>query len=142
MPRRGGRGAPLAEHAWDWKAALAALQRVILAHLGGSGGDRGAGRDRGTGIRTVGVARQYAGITGQVENCQTVVFLAYVTARAHILFDFRLYLPKAGARTGAAGERARVSGRRAVHRKPRAGHRDAHQRMAGLRGGAVRGWPS
>ena len=24
----------LAEHAWDWKAALAALQRFILAHLG------------------------------------------------------------------------------------------------------------
>src|SRR6266567_2318739 len=43
---------------------------------------------------TVGVARQHAGITGQIENCQTVVFLAYVTARAHTLFDFRLYLPK------------------------------------------------
>ena len=40
------------------------------------------------------VARQHAGITGQVENCQTVVFAAYVTARAHTLFDFRLYLPK------------------------------------------------
>jgi hypothetical protein len=39
------------------------------------------------------VARQHAGITGQVENCQTVVFMAYVTARAHSLFDFRLYLP-------------------------------------------------
>jgi hypothetical protein len=24
----------LAEHAWDWKAALRALQRFILAHLG------------------------------------------------------------------------------------------------------------
>ena len=24
----------LAEHAWDWKAALAALRRFILAHLG------------------------------------------------------------------------------------------------------------
>jgi hypothetical protein len=32
---------------------------------------------------TVGVARQHAGITGQVENCQTVVFAAYVTARGH-----------------------------------------------------------
>ena len=42
----------------------------------------------------MGVARQYAGITGQVENGQTVVFMAYVTSRAHALFDFRLYLPK------------------------------------------------
>jgi hypothetical protein len=33
------------------------------------------------GEQTVGVAAQYAGITGQVENCQTVVFAAYVTAR-------------------------------------------------------------
>jgi hypothetical protein len=39
------------------------------------------------GSHTVAVAPQYAGITGQVENCQTVVFLAYVTARAHALMD-------------------------------------------------------
>ena len=43
----------------------------------------------------MGVARQHAGITGQVENCQTADFVAYVTARAHDLFDFCLYLPKA-----------------------------------------------
>jgi len=86
----------LAEHAWDWKAALAALQRFILARLGDPGAivvlDETAELKKGD--RTVGVARQYAGITGQVENCQTVVFAAYVTARAHTLFDFRLYLPK------------------------------------------------
>ena len=86
----------LAEHAWDWAAALAALQRFVLVHLGDAGAivvlDETAELKKGT--RTVGVARQHAGITGQVENCQTVVFAAYVTARAHILFDFRLYLPK------------------------------------------------
>jgi len=27
----------LAEHAWDWKAALKGLQRFILAHLGDPG---------------------------------------------------------------------------------------------------------
>jgi SRSO17 transposase len=86
----------LAEHAWDWKAALAALQRFIAAHLGDPEAivvlDETAELKQGT--MTVGVARQHAGITGQVENCQTVVFAAYVTARAHALFDFRLYLPK------------------------------------------------
>ncbi len=56
----------------------------------------------------MGVARQHAGITGQVENCQTVVFLAYVTARAHALFDFRLYLPKAWCADREQRERARV----------------------------------
>ena len=50
------------------------------------------------------MARQHAGITGQIENCQTVVFAAYVTARAHALLDFRLYLPKSWcADRGRAG---------------------------------------
>ncbi len=86
----------LAEHAWDWTAGLKALQRFILAHLGDAEAivvlDETAELKKG--MATVGVARQHAGITGQVENCQTVVFAAYVTARGHTLFDFRLYLPK------------------------------------------------
>jgi hypothetical protein len=51
----------LAEHAWDWKAALAALQRFILAHLGDPEAivvlDETAELKKGT---TVGVARQHA----------------------------------------------------------------------------------
>jgi len=87
----------LAECRWDAKAALAALQRFITARLGDPEAilavDETAELKKGT--ATVGVSRQHAGITGQVENCQTVVFMAYVTARAHALFDFCLYLPKA-----------------------------------------------
>ena len=100
----------LAEHAWDWEAALAALQRFIAAHLGNAEAivvlDETAELKKGT--ATVGVSRQYAGITGQVENCQTVVFMAYVTARAHALFDFRLYLPKAWCQDDKRRERAHV----------------------------------
>lgn len=33
------------------------------------------------------------GTTGQVENCQVTVYLAYTTPRAHALIDHRLYLP-------------------------------------------------
>ncbi len=36
---------------------------------------------------------QYCGTTGQVQNCQVGVFLAYVTARGHSLIDRELYLP-------------------------------------------------
>jgi SRSO17 transposase len=57
---------------------------------------------------TVGVARQHADITGQVENCQTVVFLAYVTARANTLFSFRLYLPKPWSENTARRGRAQI----------------------------------
>jgi SRSO17 transposase len=86
----------LAGHAWDWKQALAALQRFIADHLGDPGAilvlDETAELKKGS--MTVGAARQHAGITGQVENCQTVVNCAYVTPRGHALFDFRLYLPR------------------------------------------------
>ena len=132
----------LAEHAWDWTAALAALQRFIAAHLGDPEAivvlDETAELKKGT--ATVGVSRQHAGITGQVENCQTVVFIAYVTARAHALFDFRLYLPKAWCQdTGAAGAGARP-GRRGVHHQARAGHRDDHRRGR-ARASRSPGWP-
>ena len=66
----------------------------------------------------MGVGRQYAGITGQVENCQTVVFAAYVTPRGHAPFDFRLYLPKSWFRGRARRERARVPARTRFATKP------------------------
>jgi SRSO17 transposase len=100
----------LAEYAWDWRAVLERLQRFILAHLGDPDAilvlDETAELKKGA--MTVGVARQHAGITGQIENCQTVVFLAYVTARAHTLFDFRLYLPKQWCENTARRGRAQV----------------------------------
>jgi SRSO17 transposase len=45
------------------------------------------------GHKSAGVGLQYCGTTGQVENCQVGVFLAYVTARGHTLIDRELYLP-------------------------------------------------
>ena len=100
----------LAEHAWDWKQALAGLQRFVLDHLGDPEAilvlDETAELKKGT--MTVGVARQHAGITGQVENCQTVVNCAYVTGRGHALYDFRLYLPKAWCEDTGRRQRARV----------------------------------
>ena len=73
------------------------------------------------GTMTVGVARQHAGITGQVENCQTVVFAAYVTARAHALFDFRLYLPRQWCQDSKRRERAHVPDQAEFTTKPALG---------------------
>jgi SRSO17 transposase len=113
----------LAEYAWDWKAALAALQRFITAHLGDPEAivvlDETAELKKGTG--TIGAGRQHAGITGQVENCQTVVFAAYVTARAHALLDFRLYLPKQWCADQARREKAHVPDDVAFTTKPTLG---------------------
>lgn len=56
-----------------------------------------------------------------MENCQTVVFAAYVTARAHVLSDFRLYLPKAWCVGQARREKAHVPEEAAFATKPALG---------------------
>ena len=59
------------------------------------------------GRHSVGVARQYSGTAGRIENCQIGVFLGYASQRGHALIDRRLYLPKDwiedGERRKAAG---------------------------------------
>jgi SRSO17 transposase len=49
------------------------------------------------GRHSAGVARQYCGTVGKIENCQIGVFLAYGSRRGHALIDRRLYLPEAWA---------------------------------------------
>jgi SRSO17 transposase len=59
------------------------------------------------GLHSAGVARQYSGTAGKIENCQIGVVLAYATSRGHTLLDRELYLPAAWttdrARCDAAG---------------------------------------
>lgn len=46
------------------------------------------------GRASVGVARQYSGTAGRIENSQIAVFAAYASAKGHALVDRELYLPK------------------------------------------------
>jgi SRSO17 transposase len=46
------------------------------------------------GQHSAGVARQYSGTAGRVENCQIGVFLTYASPRGHVLLDRELYVPK------------------------------------------------
>lgn len=46
------------------------------------------------GKHSVGVARQYSGTAGRIENCQIGVFLAYASRWGQALVDRQLYLPK------------------------------------------------
>ena len=45
------------------------------------------------GTHSAGVARQYSGTAGRIENCQVGVFLAYATSHGQTLLDRELYLP-------------------------------------------------
>jgi SRSO17 transposase len=60
------------------------------------------------GDKSVGVARQYCGATGKIDNCQTAVYLAYASAAGHTLLDERLYLPEEWASDGARRPEAGV----------------------------------
>jgi SRSO17 transposase len=43
---------------------------------------------------SVGVARQYCGTVGKVENCQVGVFVAYASPEGYALLDKRLFIPE------------------------------------------------
>lgn len=64
------------------------------------------------GVKSAGVARQYTGTAGRIENCQVGVFLIYAAPRGRTFLDRELYLPEAwagdAARRGAAGIREEV----------------------------------
>lgn len=94
---------------WEDARVLTRLQRVVGAQLSAPDGvwvldDSGFPKQ---GTHSVGVGHQYCGQVGKVTNCQTGVFLAYVSRRGHALVDARLYLPRAWiaepARCRAAG---------------------------------------
>ncbi len=60
------------------------------------------------GTESVGVARQYCGARGKVENCQSGVFVGYASRKGYGLVTSRLYLP-ASWFTPAQAERRRAT---------------------------------
>jgi SRSO17 transposase len=60
------------------------------------------------GQHSAGVARQYSGTAGRIENCQVGVFLAYASRYGQALIDRRLYLPESWAKDRARCERAAI----------------------------------
>jgi SRSO17 transposase len=81
---------------WDHKALLAELARQVGQQLGEADGvlvfDPSSFPKHGT--QSVGVARQWCGRLGKVDNCQVGVYLGYASRQEHALVDFRLYLPR------------------------------------------------
>src|SRR5271156_5418564 len=53
------------------------------------------------GNKSVGVARQWCGRLGKVENCQVGVYMGYVTRIEHTIVNVRLYLPEDWAKDKA-----------------------------------------
>ena len=80
---------------WDADLVRDDLRAYILEHLGDPHAvlviDETSFRKRGK--KSAGVATQHCGTTGQLENCQVGVFLAYVSRKGYTLLDRELYLP-------------------------------------------------
>ena len=70
------------------------------------------------GIHSVGVARQYSGTAGKIENCQIGVFLAYASTHGHTLLDRELYLPQEWTDDRERCQRAGIPKQRAIATKP------------------------
>src|SRR5262245_17447583 len=86
----------LARADWDADAVRDELIGYIRDHLGDLEGvlvvDETGFLKKGA--KSCGVARQYTGTAGRIENAQVGVFLAYATPKGHALIDRALYLPK------------------------------------------------
>jgi SRSO17 transposase len=100
----------LSHSSWEARAVLDQVAREADALLGGTPKsalllDESAMTKKGR--HSVGVARQWNGRLGKVDNCQVGVFAALSCATAVTLIDARLYLPSAwvedSARCKAAG---------------------------------------
>jgi SRSO17 transposase len=81
---------------WDHRPLLATLARQVGQDLGEPDAvlvfDPSAFPKKG--LKSVGVARQWCGRLGKVENCQVGIFLAYVSRKDHAIVNPRLYLPE------------------------------------------------
>lgn len=86
---------------WDHRPLLAELSWQVGTELGEADGvlvfDPSSFPKKGT--ESVGVARQWCGRLGKVDNCQVAVYLAYASRKEHALVDVRLYLPKEWTRS-------------------------------------------
>lgn len=81
---------------WDQEKARDICRDYVMEHLGDPSGvlvlDETGFLKKGS--HSAGVARQYSGTAGRIENCQIGVFLGYASPKGHALIDRRVYLPK------------------------------------------------
>ena len=61
-----------------------------------------------SGKESVGVARQWCGRLGKVDNCQVAIYMGYVSAKEHALVDTRLFLPKEWTKDKARRKKAGI----------------------------------
>jgi SRSO17 transposase len=103
LAERAGEASPdgmqrlLAAADWDADAVRDDLRDYVVEQLGDPAAvlvvDETGFLKKGS--KSAGVARQYSGTAGRIENCQIGVFLGYATSAGRTFLDRELYLPAA-----------------------------------------------
>lgn len=95
---------------WDYQPLRDELVRQVGEKLGEDDGvivfDPSAFPKSGK--ESVGVARQWCGRLGKIDNCQVAVYMGYVSSKEHALVDTRLFLPKEWTKDKKRREKAGV----------------------------------
>ena len=100
----------IGQNPWDARPLIGELASQIGSTLGEADGvlvfdPSGVVKQ---GKASVGVARQWCGRVGKIENCQVGVYMGYVTRKEHALVDAQLYLPKEWTKDRLRRKRAGV----------------------------------
>jgi SRSO17 transposase len=81
---------------WNPEAVCDELRTYLIEHLGDTNAvlviDETGFLKKGR--HSAGVARQYSGTAGRIDNCQIGVFVAYASRHGQALLDRELYLPR------------------------------------------------
>jgi SRSO17 transposase len=105
---------------WDPEAVRDELRRYVIQHLGDPEAvlvlDETGFLKKGR--HSAGVARQYSGTAGRMDNCQIGVFLGYASQLGQALLDRELYLPKAWTDDPARCRQAGIPAERPFATKP------------------------
>jgi SRSO17 transposase len=105
---------------WDADAVRDDLRTYVIKHLWVPDGvlvlDETGFLKKGD--KSVGVARQYSGTAGRIENCQVGVFLGYGGTKGFAFLDRELYLPEVWAEDQERREAASVPEEVAFATKP------------------------
>jgi len=105
---------------WDAAALRDALRPSVIEPLGAAQAvlvmDETGCLKKGQ--HSAGVARQYRGPAGRVDQCQIGVFLTYASPQGHVLLDRELYLPKEWTTDAARCKGAGIPAARPFATKP------------------------
>ncbi len=97
----------VSEVVWDESTMLSTYHDMVAEEMGESDGvlmfDESGFVKKGT--MSAGVARQYCGTIGKVENCQVGVFLGYASRQGYALVEARLFFPEAWCEKPFAAKR-------------------------------------